>query len=260
MSSEGAEGEVQRQRDHRHDFPPLLRDDAHAPDGHACADEVARTAAHDASRPRSVNRLPGDKRHDDLCRRTLDDAVSENRERDRQALVRPLEGEECAAGCLMHPARGLHRGDDGKEVDDAAADAMRMFRIGQALREGAGNRDRARRVRTKYQQCCEVDDEGRRHDRPVPCARPLSRERRDQRRSQHQGRELKNALRLRPPSQRQKSSDSRRDRGDSQHVRTLESRRHSQPSTGALLGAILSYEQDANQQELIRTNRYYRAV
>ena len=70
-----AVGEIQRYRGHRQDFPHPVVDHLNESHGEAGPDEVARTAPENAFRPRSIDRLSREERHDDLRRRALDEAI-----------------------------------------------------------------------------------------------------------------------------------------------------------------------------------------
>ena len=54
-------------------------------------DEVARTALENAFRPRSIDRLSREERHDDLRRSALYEAIHDDSNRDRHSLPRPHE-------------------------------------------------------------------------------------------------------------------------------------------------------------------------
>ena len=84
-------GEIQRHRCHRQDFPHPVVD--HLDDSHreAGPDEVARTPPEKTLRPRSIDRLSREERHDDFRRSALDQAIRDNSSRDRHSLPRPHE-------------------------------------------------------------------------------------------------------------------------------------------------------------------------
>ena len=76
---------------YRQNFPHSVVDYLDESHTDAGPDEVARTALENAFRPRSIDRLSREERHDDLRRSALYEAIHDNSNRDRHSLPRPHE-------------------------------------------------------------------------------------------------------------------------------------------------------------------------
>jgi len=116
-----AVGEVQRHDCHRQHLPVLVVDHLHERHGEAGPDAVARTASENTLRPRSIDRLFGEERHDDFRQPALDDAIREHGSRDWQALLRPDELAERATERQVCQARSLRRNHDGRRAQQNSA-------------------------------------------------------------------------------------------------------------------------------------------
>jgi hypothetical protein len=121
----GAVGEIQWHGCHRQHFPHAVADEYNHSQRDAGPDEVAGTAAENTLRPRSIDRVAGDERHDDLRRRALHEAIRDNSDRDGHSLLRPDEGAQRAAERAVHQPRCLCGDNDGRGVEEHSAGPMR---------------------------------------------------------------------------------------------------------------------------------------
>src|SRR5688572_6254779 len=100
-----AVSEIERHgRDHRH-FPLSLVDHRRKSHGDGRANGITRHTVYEVYRPRSIDWPLRDKRHNDVGRNAFYRAPGEYGERDRQALCRPREAANRAAGGLVDRAR-----------------------------------------------------------------------------------------------------------------------------------------------------------
>ena len=93
--------EIQRYGGYRQNFPHPPVDHLNESDREAHADDVARTAAKRVLQPRSIDRPSREERRDDLRRRALDDAIRDDRGRERHALPRPCTARRSSEGLVV---------------------------------------------------------------------------------------------------------------------------------------------------------------